>query len=46
MPAKKTSPWIAHVMKTHKDGKKKNSAYKYSTAMKDAKKTYTKKGKK
>jgi len=38
----KQSPWISHVMKTHKDGKKKNPDYKYSSAMKDAKKTYKK----
>tara|TARA_R100000306_G_C4303090_1_gene106161 strand:- start:456 stop:587 length:132 start_codon:yes stop_codon:yes gene_type:complete len=43
MPGKKTSPWISHVMKTHKAGKKKNKDYKYSQAMKDAKKTYKKK---
>ena len=38
----KQSPWIKHVMKTHQEGKKKNKEYKYSTAMKDAKKTYKK----
>ena len=43
MPSKKLSPWIAHVMKVHKEGKKKNPNYKYSQAMKDAKKTYKKK---
>tara|TARA_R110000822_G_scaffold15855_2_gene54333 strand:- start:4144 stop:4269 length:126 start_codon:yes stop_codon:yes gene_type:complete len=39
---KKQSPWIAHVLKTHKEGKKKNPNYQYKTAMKDAKKTYKK----
>lgn len=39
---KKISPWISHVMKTHKEGLKKNKDYKYSQAMKDAKKTYKK----
>lgn len=38
----KQSPWISHVMKTHKDGLKKNKDYKYKDAMKDAKKTYKK----
>ena len=39
---KKQSAWITHVLKVHKDGKKKNPNYKYSQAMKDAKKSYKK----
>lgn len=39
---KKISPWIQHIMKTHKEGLKKNKDYKYKDAMKDAKKTYKK----
>ena len=36
------SPWMSHLMKTFKDGKKKNKSYTYTQAMKDAKKTYKK----
>ncbi len=36
------SAWIAHCKKVYAAGKKKNSDYKYSQAMKDAKKTYKK----
>ena len=39
----KKSPWINHVLKHYHAEKKKNPNYKYSTAMKDAKKTYKKK---
>jgi hypothetical protein len=39
------SAWIAHCKAVYAAGKKKNSAYKYSQAMKDAKKTYKKGGK-
>jgi|TARA_R110002153_G_C13107267_1_gene477251 hypothetical protein len=38
--------WMIHLDKVYKDGKKKDKEYKYSQAMKDAKKTYTKKGNK
>ena len=44
-PAKKSrkpSPWNDHVNKVYKAGKKKDSAYKYSQAMKDAKSSYKK----
>ena len=34
------SQWITHLKKVYADGLKKNSTYKYSQAMKDAKKTY------
>tara|TARA_R110000737_G_scaffold185603_1_gene208801 strand:- start:125 stop:265 length:141 start_codon:yes stop_codon:yes gene_type:complete len=37
--------WMKHLDKVYRDGKKKNKDYKYSQAMKDAKKTYTKIGK-
>lgn len=44
MPGKrKPNAFIQHAMKVHKDGKKKNPNYKYSQALKDAKKTYKKK---
>ena len=36
------NPWMSHLSKTFTDGKKKNKDYKYSQAMKDAKKTYKK----
>ena len=39
------SAWITHCKAVYAAGKKKNSAYKYSQAMKDAKKTYKKGGK-
>eukprot|EP01051_Picozoa_sp_SAG22_P006470 SAG22_NODE_424_length_10663_cov_93.402026_14_plen_47_part_00 len=35
--------WNAHVTATYKKNKAKNSKYKFSQAMKDAKKTYKKK---
>ena len=38
------SAWITHVKAVYAAGKKKNSAYKYGQAMKDAKATYKKKG--
>jgi len=34
--------WKSHLAKVYADGKKKDSSYKYSQAMKDAKKTYKK----
>eukprot|EP01047_Picozoa_sp_COSAG01_P047059 COSAG01_NODE_4462_length_5001_cov_1.631654_6_plen_44_part_00 len=42
MPHKKQSSWISHVKKTYHAKKKSNPNYKYSHAMKDAKKTYKK----
>tara|TARA_R100000541_G_scaffold52011_1_gene59636 strand:- start:448 stop:717 length:270 start_codon:yes stop_codon:yes gene_type:complete len=47
-PAKKKAPtskggdWKGHLKKTFEAGKKKDPKYKYSQAMKDAKKTYKK----
>ena len=41
MPHK--SSWITHVTATYRKKKKGNPNYKYSQAMKDAKKTYKKK---
>ena len=35
-----TSPWITHLNNFYKKKKKSNPSYKYSQAMKDAKKTY------
>ena len=35
--------WTDHVTATYRKNKKKNPNYKFSQAMKDAKKTYTKK---
>ena len=35
--------WKSHLAKVYADGKKKDSSYKYSQAMKDAKTTYRKK---
>jgi len=43
MPHK--SSWITHVTTTYRKKKKGNSSYKYSQAMKDAKKTYKHKAK-
>lgn len=43
MPHK--SSWITHVTATYRKKKKGNSSYKYSQAMKDAKKTYKHKAK-
>jgi len=37
---RKPSSWNQHVSKVYQAGKKKNADYKYSQAMKDAKKTY------
>jgi hypothetical protein len=34
--------WMSHLAKVYAAGKRKDSAYKYSQAMKDAKKTYKK----
>lgn len=34
--------WKDHLAKVYAEGKKKDSSYKYSQAMKDAKKTYKK----
>jgi len=34
--------WKAHLAEVYAAGKKKDSSYKYSQAMKDAKKTYKK----
>jgi len=50
MPPKKETPkkeapkmtWKAHLAEVYAAGKKKDSSYKYSQAMKDAKKTYKK----
>eukprot|EP01051_Picozoa_sp_SAG22_P007872 SAG22_NODE_571_length_9011_cov_292.011670_7_plen_45_part_00 len=39
----KGSSWTQHVTATYHKGKKKNPNYKFSQAMKDAAKTYTKK---
>ena len=36
------NPWLDHLGKVFREGKKKNKDYKYSQAMKDAKKTYKK----
>ena len=41
MPRKLTA-WNIHTKKVYAAGKKKNSAYKFSQALKDAKKTYKK----
>lgn len=49
MPKKKSggskkpkTAWMTHLDKVYKDGKKKKADYKYSDAMKDAKKSYKK----
>jgi hypothetical protein len=42
MKGKKSSSWITHAKKVYNEGKKKNPDYKYSQALKDAKKTYKK----
>ena len=42
MPKKQTD-WIQLVKQTYAKGKKANSKYKFSTALKDAKKMYKKK---
>ena len=34
--------WMSHLAKVYAAGKRKDAAYKYSQAMKDAKKTYKK----
>ena len=38
------SAWITHVKSVYAKGKKTNSSYTYGQAMKDAKKTYKRKG--
>jgi hypothetical protein len=38
----KATPWLAHVKAVYKEGLKKNKDYKFSQALKDAKKTYKK----
>lgn len=40
--SKKSTPWLAHVKAVYKEGLKKNKDYKFSQALKDAKKTYKK----
>tara|TARA_R110000824_G_scaffold340739_3_gene527240 strand:- start:9253 stop:9393 length:141 start_codon:yes stop_codon:yes gene_type:complete len=46
MPPKKSgktkTAWMVHLQKTYSEKKKKDPSYKYSSAMKDAKKTYKK----
>ena len=43
MPGKrKVNPFIQHAKKVYSEGRKKNPKYKYSQALKDAKKTYKK----
>ena len=42
MPRKLTA-WNIHARKVYRAGKKKNSSYTFSQALKDAKKTYKKK---
>ena len=37
------SAWMVHLNKVYQEKKKKDKDYKYSQAMKDAKKTYNKK---
>ena len=39
---KAPSKWMTHVKKVHTAGKKKNPAYQYKDAMRDAKSTYKK----
>ena len=36
------SAWVTHVKQVYAAGKKKSASYKFSQAMKDAKKTYKK----
>lgn len=43
MPKRKLTAWNIHAKKVYEAGKKKNSNYKFSQALKDAKKTYKKK---
>ena len=40
--SKKSTPWLAHVKAVYKEGLKKNKDYKFSQALKDAKKSYKK----
>lgn len=40
--AKKQTPWITLVKKTFSEGKRKDANYKFSQALKDAKKKYKK----
>ena len=42
MPKKSKTPWMVHLDKVYRAGKKKNPHYKYSQAMKDAKSSYKK----
>ena len=44
MPRKQTA-WNIHSKKVYNAGKKKNPSYKFSQALKDAKKTYKKSSK-
>lgn len=39
---RKLTAWNIHAKKVYNEGKKKNSDYKFSQALKDAKKTYKK----
>ena len=42
MPSKHKTSWMIHLDKVYRANKKKNPNYKYSQAMKDAKKSYKK----
>ncbi len=42
MAEKQKTAWQVHLMKVYKDLKAKDSSVKFSTAMKEAKKTYKK----
>ena len=42
MPKKPKSAWMIHLDKVYRTNKSKNPNYKYSQAMKDAKKSYKK----
>tara|TARA_R110000782_G_scaffold263987_1_gene356965 strand:- start:2321 stop:2458 length:138 start_codon:yes stop_codon:yes gene_type:complete len=42
MPKRKLTAWNLHAKKVYHDGKKKNAGYKFSQALKDAKKSYKK----
>ena len=46
MAKRKPSAWNIHSLKVFKEGKKKNPNYKFSQALKDAKKTFKKKSSK
>lgn len=43
LPKRKETAWNKHVKVVYSSGKKKNKAYKFSQALKDAAKTYKKK---